>query len=96
MNHRALARTFVEGVAAAALGLVERRIEWRRANAHELELEARRMVHLLETDPNRVPFRAWRVGHWRRVERKHAARAWAANEAKALRFEQLATAKGCR
>lgn len=95
MNHRALARTFVEGVAAAALGFVERRIDWRRANAHELELEARRMVHLLERDPHRVPFRNARIGHWRRRERRFAAMAWAQNEAKAIAFERLATARGC-
>ncbi|HKY50517.1 MAG TPA: hypothetical protein VJP45_04610 [Candidatus Limnocylindria bacterium] len=35
------------------------------------------MIELLTTDPGFVAFRKLRVGHWRRVHRVHAARAWA-------------------
>lgn len=61
----------------SVVGLILERIEWRRANAQLLALEAERMIELLTTDPHFVAFRKWRVGHWRRVQRKHAARAWA-------------------
>lgn len=61
----------------SVVGLILDRIEWRRANAQLLALEAERMIVLLTTDPSFVAFRQLRIGHWRRVQRKHAARAWA-------------------
>ena len=83
MSIRDLAREQAEAIYAEAIkglfGMIERRIEWRRANAQQLALEAERMIVLLASDPRRVFFRKWRIGHWRRVQRKHAARAWATN-----------------
>lgn len=85
MSLRSLAREQAEALYAEAVrglfGLIEHRIEWRRANAHQLALEAERMIVLLTTDPGRVFLRKLRIGHWRRVQRKHAARAWAADRA---------------
>lgn len=60
--------------------LIEDRIEWRRANASLLALEAKRMIALLRNDPGRVAFRKARIAIWRRIERKHSARAWAADQ----------------
>ncbi len=62
---------------ASVVGLILERIEWRRANAQLLALEAERMIVLLTTDPSFVALRKLRINHWRRVQRKHAARAWA-------------------
>jgi|JI10StandDraft_1071094.scaffolds.fasta_scaffold166050_5 hypothetical protein len=82
---RQQAREFAEDAVSEAIdglaGLIEHRIEWRRANAHVLALEAERMVYLLRTDPGRVWFRKARIATWRKMHRKHAARAWAADQA---------------
>lgn len=60
-------------------GLVERRVEWRRANAPLLALEAREMVTLLREAPGVVWFRKLRIKTWRNRWRKHQARARASN-----------------
>lgn len=61
--------------------LVERRIDWRWANATMLALRARRMAELLTKDPGRVAFRKARIQTWRRRARRHEARAWATEQA---------------
>lgn len=85
MSLRREARAFAEDAVRSGIdglaGLIENRIEWRRANAHVLALEAERMVYLLEHDPGRVWFRKARIATWRKAHRKHAARAWAADHA---------------
>jgi hypothetical protein len=60
-------------------GLIENRIQWRRANACLLALESERMIHLLATARSFVAFRKLRVTIWRTRYRKHAARAYAQN-----------------
>jgi hypothetical protein len=87
MSLRDQARQQAEDIYREALKglfrLIEDRIEWRRANAALLALEAGRMIHLLRTDPGRVAMRRARIAIWRRIERKHKARAWAADQAEA-------------
>lgn len=65
----------------SVVGLILDRIEWRRANAQLLALEAERMIVLLTTDPSFVAFRKLRIDVWRARQRKHAARAWAQDRA---------------
>lgn len=77
------AETIYREAIKGLFGLIERRIDWRRAHAPLLALEAKRMVFLLRTDPGVVVLRKARINHWRRVERKHAARAWAADKLEA-------------
>ncbi len=85
---RAIAREQAEALYKQAVqglfGLIERRIEWRRANAHLLALEAERMVVLLTSAPERIPFRKLKIRFWRWKQRKHGARAWAADRAVAM------------
>jgi hypothetical protein len=80
---RTVAREMAEDIYRETIrgmfGLIVNRIEWRRANAHLLALEAERMVYLLAHDQGFVAFRRARLNHWRRVERKHSARAWASD-----------------
>lgn len=85
MSLRSEARQFAEEAVRRGIdglaGLIEHRIEWRRANAHVLALTAARMVFLLRTDPGYVALRKVRIAAWRKAHRKHAARAWAADQA---------------
>ena len=76
---RAMAAEAYKTAVAGLFGLIENRIEWRRANAHLLALEAERMIYLLRTEPGRVAFRGWRIRTWKARYRKHQARAWAAD-----------------
>lgn len=84
---RSIAREQAESVYRAAVaglfGLIERRIEWRRANAHVLALEAERMIWLLRdrTTYPRVAFRRIKIRVWQYRYRKHAARAHANSKA---------------
>lgn len=76
---REMAAAAYETAVAGLFGLIENRIEWRRANAHLLALEAERMIYLLRTEPGRVAFRRLRIRIWKARYRKHQARAWAAD-----------------
>lgn len=86
MTMRAQARELAADVYREALaglfGLIERRIEWRRANAPLLALEAEHMVELLEDAPGVVLFRKARIRTWRNRWRRHEARALAAEDAR--------------
>ncbi len=77
---RRQAEAFYTEAVRGAFGLIERRIEWRRANAELLALEAHRMADLLNDEPRFVAFRKARVRTWRNRYRKHAARAWAQDQ----------------
>lgn len=85
MSLRQEAREFAEDAYTKALDglfqLIENRIEWRRANAHLLALEAERMVVLLKRAPSPVAFRKLKIRIWSARARKHAARAWANDHA---------------
>lgn len=87
MSPRALARDVAEGIyheaMRGAFGLIERRIDWRRANPTLLSLEAEAMIAALTADPGFVAFRKLRIAHWRRVHRKHASRALAQDAVRA-------------
>ncbi len=85
MSMRDEARSVAEGLYTEAVrglfGLIERRIEWRRANAQLLALEAERMVQSLRNRAAypRVAFRNVKIWIWQARYRKHAARAYAEN-----------------
>jgi len=83
------AREFADAAVKQAIdglfGLIERRIEWRRAHPHRLALEHGRMVYLLQREPGFVPFRKARIRRHRRLEMKHASRAWAVDHELASR-----------
>lgn len=99
MTLRAQARKAAASVYRETLeglfGLIERRIEWRRANAPLLALEAKHMVELLEDAPGFIPFRRWRLADWRNRWRRHEARARAADELLAAACGLDGSAEGC-
>lgn len=77
MSMRDEARDFAASVIQRAIdgviGLIERRIDWRRAHAHLLALEAQYMV-------DHLPRWRWlAILRWRAQHRKWAGRAWAAD-----------------
>lgn len=68
------ARQFAEHAVDGAFGVLERRIEWRRAHAHRLALEAQFMVEHLPR---------WRFlarARWRAQARVWQGRAWAEDQ----------------
>lgn len=88
MSLRSIAREQAESIYVDAVrglfALIERRINWRRANAPLLALEAERMIVLLRDDTGFVALRKFRIAVWRARQRKHAARAWAQNRTLAM------------
>lgn len=77
---RAAAADIYTQAVRGLFGLIERRIEWRRANAHLLALEAERMIVLLSSDQGFVAFRKLRTAIWRMRYRKHSALSYAQNQ----------------
>lgn len=82
-------------VSRELFGFIERRIEWRRANAPLLALEAKHMVQLLEDAPGFIWFRKARLADWRNRWRKHEARALAADELRMLALACGLDGDGC-
>ena len=81
---RVLAEQAYNDALVGMFGFIARRIEWRRANAHLLALEAEKMIDLLRA-ADKVSFRRARIWTWSRRYRRHAARAWASDRLTATR-----------